>query len=29
MTEINLYEHQRQALSETEKRNRVAYYLDM
>ena len=29
MSKINLYEHQMQALSGTEKSNRVAYYLDM
>lgn len=29
MSKIELFEHQRQALSETEKNNRVAYYLDM
>ena len=29
MSKIELYEHQRQALSNTEKFNRVAYYLDM
>lgn len=26
---VNLYEHQNQALTETEKFNRVAYYHDM
>jgi superfamily II DNA or RNA helicase len=29
MPKISLYDHQIQALSETEKNNRVAYYLDM
>lgn len=29
MGNITLYEHQRQALSDTEKNNRVAYYHDM
>ena len=26
---INLFQHQQQALDETEEKNRVAYYLDM
>ena len=29
MSKIELYEHQRQALEQTEHDNKVAYYLDM
>lgn len=29
MSKVKLYDHQRKALSETEEKNKVAYYLDM